>query len=313
MKEDNHPKCFVIMPFSVRDHDLPKYQNDPNHWREVYVGLICPAIKKAGLSAERDDDDYVSRLIGEGIWSKIEKDDLVLCDLSSHNPNVHLELGWALRSNKRIVLIKDEVTIATFDLNQYFTLKYSSKLQPRTLRLAIRELSKVIKTTLNDKDKNYSMVSKLALQNQEIEAAPKGNLGVDLRSKTPGKIGSTKTQEIRTGEPFDWSSTRILKVLHPRELSQKLIGTTWRKQEGLEEIYFSSEKEFSYSSVGMQKWLTNKFSINSDTGTMFLFWLHDGYNSICQFSPSFNQFIENNGKRWYLIATEPYLHPSFKK
>ena len=93
------------MPFTVREVDLPKYQNDPDHWREVYQGLIVPAIKQAGLRVQRDDEDYSTRLVGEGIWSKIEQADLVLCDMSSHNPNVHLELGWAMRSDKKMVLI----------------------------------------------------------------------------------------------------------------------------------------------------------------------------------------------------------------
>src|SRR6266404_3873832 len=93
------PRVFVIMPFSVREADLPRYGDDANHWREVYQGLILPAIEQAGLECERDDEDYRSRLIGEGIWRKIEAADLVICDLSASNPNVYLELGWALRAD----------------------------------------------------------------------------------------------------------------------------------------------------------------------------------------------------------------------
>jgi hypothetical protein len=36
-------KCFVIMPFTLREIDRTKYK-DQNHWSEVYEGLIKPAV-----------------------------------------------------------------------------------------------------------------------------------------------------------------------------------------------------------------------------------------------------------------------------
>ena len=77
MSNDNILVCFVIMPFKVRKQDLEKYFNDADHWNEVYGGLIAPAIKEAGLKVLRDDEDYSSRLVGVGIWSKIEKADIM--------------------------------------------------------------------------------------------------------------------------------------------------------------------------------------------------------------------------------------------
>lgn len=145
---DDRKKCFVLMPFSVRDFDLPKYNSDKNHWNEVYRGLIIPSVIEAGLQCERDDDDISSRLIAENVWRKIEEADVVLCDLSALNPNVHLELGWALRSDKRCVLIKDDITDFNFDLNQYYTHEYSHYLQPLSLSESIKKLANVIKATL---------------------------------------------------------------------------------------------------------------------------------------------------------------------
>jgi hypothetical protein len=89
------------MPFSVREGDLQRY-GDTAHWSEVYQGLIVPAVREVGLVCERDDEDVASRLITDNIWRKLEDADVVLCDLSAHNPNVYLELGWALRADKRL-------------------------------------------------------------------------------------------------------------------------------------------------------------------------------------------------------------------
>jgi hypothetical protein len=157
------PTCFVIMPFSVRDHDLEKYNGDRNHWNEVYEGLIEPAVEAAGMRLERDDDDLSSRLVVDGIWKKIENADVVLCDLSSFNPNVYLELGWALRADKKFVLIKDELTDFSFDLNQFHTCVYSSKLKPSSLKVDVKKLSKAIEETASEEDRQYSMVKRMAL------------------------------------------------------------------------------------------------------------------------------------------------------
>src|SRR4051794_31127140 len=106
MPEERIKTCFTIMPFTVRKPDLDRYDNDTNHWNEVYAGLIVPAVKKTGLVCLRDDEDVSARLITEDIWRKIEQAEVILCDLSAGNPNVYLELGWAMRADKRFVLIK---------------------------------------------------------------------------------------------------------------------------------------------------------------------------------------------------------------
>jgi hypothetical protein len=167
-------KCFVLMPFTVKDIDKQRY-NDLNHWTEVYEGLIVPAVQKAELLCSRDDKDIGSRLIVENILKKIEEADIVLCDLSSHNPNVFLELGWALRANKPYVLIKDDLTQFTFDLNQQFTFEYNHQLQPTKVKEEINDLCKVIKGTLGDSNHRYSIVRHMSIDASAIEAANTGD------------------------------------------------------------------------------------------------------------------------------------------
>lgn len=309
MNTDKANTCFVIMPFTVRKQDLEKYYNDSAHWSEVYSGLISPAIKEAGLEVLRDDDDYSSRLVGIGIWSKIEKADIILCDISSHNPNVHLELGWALRADKKIVFIKDDLTDFSFDLNQYYTFGYSHRLQPSALKNAILNLSKVICATLADTTSNYSIVNKLALQTKATEESYSGNLEVGLLQELLGEVRAIKkTSNINRPQENTFISLNIQNRL---ELPQKLVGTTWRKKEGLEEIYFDSETEFIYSSVGIQKWFRNDVNFTNDNTIMDLIWRHDNFVARCKFDSIYSSFTEQDGTRWFLIATKPFIHPSF--
>jgi hypothetical protein len=179
---------FVIMPFTVRQADLATYGGDPEHWREVYEGLILPAVRKAGMNCERDDDDLRSRLIGDGIWRKIEQADLVVCDVSSANANVFLELGWALRADKRFVLIKDDLADIHFDLNQFYTYTYNHRLKPSDVREGIVRLSEVIGRTLDDKEQNYSIVRKVGLDVRAAEVSTPGNLEVGLLRQVLAEI-----------------------------------------------------------------------------------------------------------------------------
>jgi hypothetical protein len=150
------------MPFTVKESDKSLYQ-DLGHWAEVYEGLIAPAVEEVGLRPERDDQDTGSRFIGENILRKIEDADLILCDLSSHNPNVFLELGWALRADRPFVLIKDDLTNYTFDLNQQYTFDYSHSLQPTKLRKEVKLLADVLRLTLNDSSQRYSVLRRMSI------------------------------------------------------------------------------------------------------------------------------------------------------
>jgi hypothetical protein len=166
--------CFVLMPFTVREADLVKYR-DRNHWNEVYEGLITSAAQKAELKCQRDDKDPGSRLIAEAILRKIEQTEVILCDLSSHNPNVFLELGWALRADKPYVLIKDDLTEYNFDLNQQYTFTYSHLLQPLALRRDVDQLSDILRHTRTDTERRYSLVRRIGVTMSAVEAASRGD------------------------------------------------------------------------------------------------------------------------------------------
>ena len=270
MNTELNKKCFTIMPFSVRNPDLPRYYNDSNHWNEVYHGLIVPAVKEAGLHCERDDEDASTRLITENIWRKIEEVDIVLCDLSAHNPNVYLELGWTLRADKRFILIKDDVTQFNFDLNQFYTYQYSHRLQPSSLRQAITELANVIKTTLADENRRYSMVHKLAIQLQAMKAASEGNIEISLLRELITEVRSSVGSH--RGTLTSWNQPRFFfpQIKTQADLGKMLVGTTWRKRNNVEHVIFSDENSFYNNHAGHPKWRKNSYTLGERLGTMTL-------------------------------------------
>jgi len=298
------------MPFTVRENDLSRYHNDENHWNEVYRGLIIPAANSAGLDCERDDEDSGSRLITENIWRKLEEADVVLCDLSSHNPNVYLELGWALRADKRFVLIKDDITQFNFDLNQFYTYEYSHLLQPLSVSRSTRELADVLKTTLSDKDRKYSIVQKVSLNVRALEAAKEGNIEVSLLKELLEEVRfSRKLGRTLPSTRHKRPTFTLPRVTSQTALAKLLPGTTWRKANDLEHVIFMDEGKFYNNYAGHPSRRENSYQMDDEFGTIKVTWTVDGMVTRCRFNDDFSEFVElknPNEGIWSIIAITPH-------
>ncbi|HMJ72871.1 MAG TPA: hypothetical protein VK471_05835 [Solirubrobacterales bacterium] len=125
---DSAPVCFVIMPFEEHEEDRPT-----GFFKEVLDSLLAPAITKAGLqvrTAHRQGSD----LIQSTILTELLAADLVLADLTEHNPNVLFELGMRIAEDKPVVLIKARGTGSIFDVDHVLRIEeYSANIWPSTV------------------------------------------------------------------------------------------------------------------------------------------------------------------------------------
>ncbi|HTE28474.1 hypothetical protein [Flavitalea sp.] len=301
----HQPACFVIMPFTVKPGDLEKYLNDTNHWIEVYDGLIVPALEKSGFKVQRDDDDLQSRLIVDNIWNKIEDADLVLCDLSSGNPNTFLELGWALRSDKKFILIKDDITSQYFDLNQYYTYQYSHLLQPSQLQKSIKELSLVIEQTINDKERRYSIAKKVGIKHQSTIGIQKDRLEIQLLNQILNDVQQFSRSKGTTGG-FDFPEIvkQFRKILSIDHLQKFLIYTTWKKANNYETITFQDKNTFVYKNFLTKEQVNCKYIVGPELTQMTIVWGMDNFEAEAKFDNEFTGFFEvyNPSYRWNIVG-----------
>ena len=86
-------RCFVIQPFDKGPHD------------KRYEDVLEPAVADAGLEAYRVDRDPTVSVVMDSIEDGIRESDACLADITTNNPNVWFELGYALASGKGVVLI----------------------------------------------------------------------------------------------------------------------------------------------------------------------------------------------------------------
>lgn len=141
---------FVIMPFSEKTGEYPN-----GYFDEVFNSLLVPAASEIGLvakTAKRDGSD----IIHSTIVSEINNAQIILADLTEHNPNVLFELGLAIAFKKRVVLIRAKGTKAIFDVDNLMRVfDYNKNLWKSTIERDVPNLSKHIQSTLDSDDATY--------------------------------------------------------------------------------------------------------------------------------------------------------------
>lgn len=139
--------CFIIMPLTTPDSLVHLYEKDDEHFAHVLNHLFVPAIKDAKFEpilpiAQGSD------VIHAEIVKNLEAADLVLCDISSLNPNVFFELGCRTALNKPVCYVMDDLTKAIpFDTGIINHHSYDHRLFPWTLGAEINRLSAHIRAS----------------------------------------------------------------------------------------------------------------------------------------------------------------------
>jgi hypothetical protein len=105
------PLAFVIMPFTEK-----KPERKPGFFKELLSELIEPACIDAGFRVETAVQKG-SDVIQSTIINKLLVADLVVCDLTDHNPNVLFELGIRIAKKLPVALIKSSDTGPIFDVD----------------------------------------------------------------------------------------------------------------------------------------------------------------------------------------------------
>lgn len=148
-------RAFVIMPFTERKDT----SRSAGFFKEVYVSIILPACKKAGfiaVTAERKGSD----IIHTTIVREILEADLVIADLTDHNPNVMFELGLRMAQVKKpISILKSKDTGKIFDVDNVLRVyEYNENLWPSTVQRDIPELADHISATWEARNTGSSYV-----------------------------------------------------------------------------------------------------------------------------------------------------------
>lgn len=162
------------MPVTTPLDTISNYNNDDKHFIHILEDLFIPAVIKAGFDPIKPITTG-SDVIHGHVISSLESSELVLCDMSTQNPNVFFELGIRTSLNKPVCLIKDNISEKVpFDtaLMNYHT--YSPDLNTYIVKHEIEKLAKHIEDSFKQSKNSNTLWKIFGLQSS---AKPPEELG----------------------------------------------------------------------------------------------------------------------------------------
>lgn len=153
-KTNKNIRIFVALPFVEKNPERAD-----GFFTEVLNNLIVPAATEVGFKVETANRQG-SDIIQSTIINELIDADLVLADLTDHNPNVLFELGFRIALNKPVVIIKAKGTKGIFDVDtmmRYY--EYNPNLWKSTIETDLIGLKEHIDATWNNKDTQQSYMN----------------------------------------------------------------------------------------------------------------------------------------------------------
>jgi hypothetical protein len=208
--DEKQPQAFAVMPIS----DPSDYET--GHFQRVYDYLIKPACANAGLNVVRADDIKSTNYIVLDILNRIISSNLVICDLSSKNPNVFYELGIRQAFDLPVVLIKDRKTDRVFDIQGLRTIDYDSNMRIDSVQRDIANIANAIRETVSPSETDVnSLVSLLGLQKAQLSTKPDISAETRLIINSIGELSHRLSQiEDQTIQPDSFLKPSVPKVVH---------------------------------------------------------------------------------------------------
>jgi hypothetical protein len=121
-EEKQREMCGIIMPIS-KTEGYP-----PSQWEDVLT-ILLEVVDSAGFDGKVVSDSKVSNIIHSEIMKNLYSNPIVICDVSSKNPNVMFELGLRLAFDKPTIVIKDDATDYNFDTSPIRHVSYPKDLR----------------------------------------------------------------------------------------------------------------------------------------------------------------------------------------
>ena len=128
----NEPTIFVAMPFSKA-------------FRNVYDYGIRLPIMAVGRKPVRIDDEHFTGPVIEQVKNRIQSSEIVIADMTTSNPNVFYEVGFAEGLGKRAILLCQDITCLPFDVKGNVHIVYD----PENLRVLEENLTIHLKAIIN--------------------------------------------------------------------------------------------------------------------------------------------------------------------
>ena len=110
--------CIVVSPIGETDSEIRSSAD------KLFKYIISPVCESCGFEPVRVDQINDSDSITQTIIDKLLSSELVIADISGHNPNVFFEMGYRKCTDKPIIHLKKKGETIPFDVNTVRTFEY---------------------------------------------------------------------------------------------------------------------------------------------------------------------------------------------
>ncbi|MGG0655941.1 hypothetical protein [Rummeliibacillus pycnus] len=212
------------------------------HWEEVrkIIEESLNEIKEYHIEASMVSESEDTAIIQKNIIQRIYKDDIVIVDVSSKNPNVMFELGLRLAFDKPFILLKDDLTDYVFDISSIYHINYRRDLRYKDIVDVKNEIKRKIVATYKkslEEDsmylKDYGTFKVAELENTELPIKDyMEKMFSDIRTEIKGirkdnnnSALSNNMQKIEKNKKYHLEN-RILNLVSEYLLENPSLDTT---------------------------------------------------------------------------------------
>ena len=117
-RSEDMKKCFVVSPIGQDGSDIRSNAD------KLFKYVIKPVCEACDFEAVRVDQLNDANSITQTILEQLDSADLVIADMTGHNPNVFYEMGYRARTKRPMIHLKKKGESLPFDVNTIRTLEY---------------------------------------------------------------------------------------------------------------------------------------------------------------------------------------------
>ena len=197
------PVCFIIMPISDEPYEK-------GHFKNIYENIFKPACEIADYQGIRADEVGQTNFIHLDILKKLLEAPMVICDLSTRNPNVMFELGIRQAFDKPVVLVQEEGTPQVFDIAPLRRTTYRNRQIYQEVLDDQEIVAKAIKDTANKDEKDINSIVRLLSLTQpaQLTQISENERELGLLKTILAEINSLK---IELKQPRTWEDISSLR------------------------------------------------------------------------------------------------------
>lgn len=103
-------KCFVISPIGEEGSEIRKRAD------QVFKYIVFPVCEECGFEAIRVDKINQADSITQTIIDHLNSSELVIADITGHNPNAFYEMGYRASTGKAMIHLREKNESIPFDI-----------------------------------------------------------------------------------------------------------------------------------------------------------------------------------------------------